>query len=944
MAKFKINTVRDDETLRTFTFRIRDLYEKYTFEAKAKAKDVLEAKKKIKEKLIGWGNMHILHVSDDQGKQYFGRDLISFKDNDTTVKDWSGSYNGAYYDYSNGVWTITHKNGKVEKFPDEKFNATSEIKAYIDNFKDAGIAYIITTNKQDKFFDGKQLNAELKQAKKFDTKEKGIQAAEEAFGSNWNNNLDVITVNSDLSAYASIVKDSLVNTKISWDEKAIFGRILSENDPLTNKTAIEVDGGRVVHISTKILENAINSGKAKIRDATFTEELNYKGIKITHRRGLGWENYVVHTDTGNWSYQSLEAAKNDIDTRNKTLFKDAQLTEQQIKEFAKQKGLSYVDAKRMLEESDDEPNYGESAMWKAMHDAGIEMTQEPGTDKIIYVMQSDIDKNLYIYIGKKYAMKDGEWTYAKYKLNGVTPEKLKQDLKIVGWHEVPSGPAKIIDSIMDSWADDAMKELNKKGKANWNEDDWETYHYIEQARHESGYYEDSAIKDSNDLPEDEDSEFLYRDAYGKEIIVTNWDGRNTFMVTYEGREQQMSRKDVEFLLDKKGARFSRVLRDSVKDSVTNLNASQIDIIKKYAARYEENVEDIINAIHQLMWKKGISAGRAMERVLENIVAGSKLTDSGLFVKGKKYKNQSGIVVEIVEEPDNLGQITYKINNVPKTSTKESFENMLSSNGYKIVDAEDKYFRVTYETKSGMYSAVLVKADNEEQAKTKFMQRKPGFEVVGAMKIHPNEVEGLTRRGMSVFDEETPIDYEGKEADDIIRRGTVEEYNAIQAYEPMIMRLKELYNETQNEKYLKAAQDLEEINNEEKKHIGEFAKISAELDPKQSELVQEGMNEVDTNTITDANIPDVKHTAEYLWTWNEKSQAVADRIFEEQSDKYRTPEERLANLSPIFNASMKQLNDYEKALKAEIDKMFNDGSAMNRQRIKELYDRLAAKRK
>ena len=53
---------------------------------------------------------------------------------------------------------------------------------------------------------------------------------------------------------------------------------------------------------------------------------------------------------------------------------------------------------------------------------------------------------------------------------------------------------------------------------------------------------------------------------------------------------------------------------------------------------------------------------------------------------------------------------------------------------------------------------------------------------------------------------------------------------------------------------------------------------------------------------------------------------------------------MENLNPILQASMKQLNDYEKALKSELDKMFNEGSAMNRQRIKELYDRLVAKKR
>lgn len=41
-----------------------------------------------------------------------------------------------------------------------------------------------------------------------------------------------------------------------------------------------------------------------------------------------------------------------------------------------------------------------------------------------------------------------------------------------------------------AWADERMAELEAKGRENWDEDDWEAYHYIEQVRFESGYYED----------------------------------------------------------------------------------------------------------------------------------------------------------------------------------------------------------------------------------------------------------------------------------------------------------------------------------------------------------------------------------------------------------------------------------------------------------------------
>lgn len=41
-----------------------------------------------------------------------------------------------------------------------------------------------------------------------------------------------------------------------------------------------------------------------------------------------------------------------------------------------------------------------------------------------------------------------------------------------------------------AWADERMEELMEKDRGNWDEDDWEAYHYIEQLRFESGCYED----------------------------------------------------------------------------------------------------------------------------------------------------------------------------------------------------------------------------------------------------------------------------------------------------------------------------------------------------------------------------------------------------------------------------------------------------------------------
>ena len=76
----------------------------------------------------------------------------------------------------------------------------------------------------------------------------------------------------------------------------------------------------------------------------------------------------------------------------------------------------------------------------------IQVTSENIRENIKYTMQSDSTPDLYFYIGEKYAMKEGSWTYGKYKLNGMSPEKLKADLKANGWHEVSKGPASFIDA------------------------------------------------------------------------------------------------------------------------------------------------------------------------------------------------------------------------------------------------------------------------------------------------------------------------------------------------------------------------------------------------------------------------------------------------------------------------------------------------------------------
>lgn len=75
----------------------------------------------------------------------------------------------------------------------------------------------------------------------------------------------------------------------------------------------------------------------------------------------------------------------------------------------------------------------------------IKVSHDNIREQPVYVMQSDVDKNLFFYIGKTHAMKEGEFTYAQYDMEGMTPDELRKDLEAHGWHKVARGPVPFID-------------------------------------------------------------------------------------------------------------------------------------------------------------------------------------------------------------------------------------------------------------------------------------------------------------------------------------------------------------------------------------------------------------------------------------------------------------------------------------------------------------------
>lgn len=94
---------------------------------------------------------------------------------------------------------------------------------------------------------------------------------------------------------------------------------------------------------------------------------------------------------------------------------------------------------------------------------------------------------------------ENSWRNSKYNnYDGIYEALVQEDsIKIKDLSSVKE----IQKDDEQTWADKEYSALMKKGKPNWNESDWETYHYIQQLRFDSGYYSES-LKEEYDPYED----------------------------------------------------------------------------------------------------------------------------------------------------------------------------------------------------------------------------------------------------------------------------------------------------------------------------------------------------------------------------------------------------------------------------------------------------------
>lgn len=78
------------------------------------------------------------------------------------------------------------------------------------------------------------------------------------------------------------------------------------------------------------------------------------------------------------------------------------------------------------------------------------------------------------------------------------------------------------------------------------------------------------------------------------------------------------------------------------------------------------------------------------------------------------------------------------------------------------EEEKKVYRVTYKHSPEVFSSVMVRAANEDEAKQKLSVKKPGKDIVGVSVMSDDEVSDMTNRGMSLMEAKVVDDFSSYE--------------------------------------------------------------------------------------------------------------------------------------------------------------------------------------
>lgn len=301
----------------------------------------------------------------------------------------------------------------------------------------------------------------------------------------------------------------------------------------------------------------------------------------------------------------------------------------------------------------------------------IQSTKAAGTDKIIYVMQSDIDKNLYFYIGKTFSMKEGSWGYTKFEMGDDTPEKIKAELARNGWHQVASGPARIIDASNEEWT--VVEEENYK-KANKSIIDEE---YVQLPRGRFKVVEKT-------------KEELEREGYGYHHSANGYSVYTKNNTAIAIKDAVKDNKEQLFTIEYKqdGVMYVRKVRaNSIEDAISKVKSQDAGALPSSVWQHGSVY---VNASSQITSQKIVSdirdfmrsAGFAVCKIENGKVDGLTISLKVSVVPSGKKGNAASFTFDLTYIPTSSYKYKYKSSSVSETQITTQLRKFANSKLYE----------------------------------------------------------------------------------------------------------------------------------------------------------------------------------------------------------------------------------------------------------------------
>lgn len=306
----------------------------------------------------------------------------------------------------------------------------------------------------------------------------------------------------------------------------------------------------------------------------------------------------------------------------------------------------------------------------------IQATKTPGTDKIIYVMQSDIDKNLYFYIGKTFSMKEGAWGYTKFEMGDDTPEKIKAELARNGWHQVASGPARIIDASNEEWTVVEEENYEKANKPIGAKDETEKNFKI-YVKNAFGAYKVA------DWPA------VSKEAAVKEFLEANPAYRNKGIIEARDSATQDSKEQlftIEYEQD--GVMHVRKVRaSSIEDAISKVKSQDAGALPSSVWQHGSVY---VNASSQITGQKIVSdirdfmrsAGFAVCKIENGKVDGLTISLKVSVVPSGKKGNAASFTFDLTYIPTSSYEYKYKSSSVSETQITTQLRKFANSKLYE----------------------------------------------------------------------------------------------------------------------------------------------------------------------------------------------------------------------------------------------------------------------